>query len=480
MSDKEVGDTEFGLQVSLGFVGEVVTAVVGLAGSVILARTLGPSGYGLFYVALAVSNFFENPVNGWAAACKKRLTETSFDEHEAIGSVLLTVTVTAVFGAPLAFVVLTLVSENALLPLAVPVLLVPMSAYRALKTILTGRENFSLSTWSKVVRTILKVFLQVGFVLLGLEVWGMIAGTAFAALLTIPLIYRWINVRPRRPSVDSLRSIMTFAKWSIPNGLVSTTLSKMDIVLLGWLATASAAGDYRVSLSLSMPAIFLSGVITTGLMGRISNLESRGEGWNTDLRNALSFSSILAIPLFIGSVVLGETIVVTVYSNQYAGAGLFLAGLTLYQLLVTQTTPRTSVIHGLNRPGTNFRISLTGLVLNVSLGISLLYLYGPIGIVVATVLTQTFVYLSRTYVVTKLTDRPILITRPFLEQAGAGMVMGAIVWGSRQLFTLNQWYKVVGLVGVGGLVYVVVLLTVSPTLRVTASGIFSDFLERYK
>jgi O-antigen/teichoic acid export membrane protein len=481
MGDREVGDTKFGLQVSLGFVGEVATAAVGLVGSVILARSLGPSGYGLFYVALAVANFFENPVNGWAEACKKRLTETDFDEAEAMGSVLLVVMVMAVLGAPLAYVVLTLVSENPLLPLAVPILFVPMAAYWALKTVLTGRKNFSLSTWSKAVRTILKVLLQVGLVVLGLGVWGMVAGAALAALLTIPVVYRWIDVRPTIPSVDSLKSVAAFAKWSIPNGFVGTSLSKMDVVLLGWLATASAAGDYRVSLSLSMPAIFISGIIATGLMGRVSNLESRGAEWDEDLRNALSFSSILAIPLFVGSVVLGEILVVTVYSNQYAGAGLFLVGLTLYQLLVTQTAPRTSVIHGLDRPGTNFRISLAALVLNVCLGIGLLYLYGPIGIVVATVLTQAFVYLSRTYVVTKLVKEgeAILFTRPFLEQAGAGLVMGAMVWGGRQLLALDQWYAVVGLVGVGGVVYGVVLLAISSTLRVTARNIFSDFLNRY-
>ncbi|WP_380676243.1 oligosaccharide flippase family protein [Salinigranum sp. GCM10025319] len=476
---REVGDTEFGLQVSLGFVGEVTTAVVGLVSSVILARVLGPDGYGLFYVALAVANFFENPVTGWGEACKKRITETDFDGSEAMGSLLIVVTAMTLVGAPLAYLLLRLVTENALLPAAVPVLFVSLSAYWSLKTVLSGRENFSLSIWSKVVQTVLKVGLQVALVLLGFEVWGMVAGTALASLAVLPLVYRWIGVRPSIPSRESLRSIASFAKWSVPTGFVGTSLSQMDVVLLGWLATASAAGDYRVSLALSMPAVFLSGVIGTGLVGRISNLESRGESWRADYHNALSFSSVLAVPLFFGGVALGDELVVAVYSDQYAGAGAFLVSLVLYQLLVTQTTPRTSVINALDRPETNFRIALVALVVNVGLGIGLWYVYGPIGIAVATVLTQVFSYLSRLYVVSRLTDERLVVTRPFLEQVGAGLVMFAVVWGGRRSLGLDPIPEVALLVATGGFVYGGVLLAVSPTLRVTIRSILADFFEQY-
>lgn len=479
MSEKEVGDTEFGVQVSIGFVGEVATAAVGLVGSIVLARALGPGGYGLFTLALAIGNFFENPVNGWALACKKRLTETEFDEGEAMGSVLLVALALAVLGAPIAFGLISVVSDNPLLPLAVPVLFVPLATYWSLRTVLSGRQNFSLSTWSKVVETFLQVALQVTLVALGFEVWGMVFGAALAALLTIPVVYRWVDITPVMPSRETLTSVADYARWSIPQGFVGSGLSKIDIVLLGWLASAAAAGDYRVALALSMPAVFVSGVLSPGLMGRISNLESRAESWRPDLYNAVSFSSVLAIPIFFGSLALGDSLIVTVYSSQYAGAGAFLIGLALYQLLSTQTEPRTSVILGLDRPDVDFRISVAEFALNVVLGVGLWFAYGPVGIVVATVLTQTFAYVTRLYVVTMLTDLRLVLTRPLAEQIAAGALMGTVVWLGRQSLPLNQWYAVVALVGLGGLVYGGVLLVVSSTLRTTARGILTDFLDAY-
>lgn len=77
-----IGDTDFGVQVGIGFVGRVVTLFVSFLGAVllarILARILGSSGYGAFYLLMAVISFLDNPVTGWANACRKRFTEVDF------------------------------------------------------------------------------------------------------------------------------------------------------------------------------------------------------------------------------------------------------------------------------------------------------------------------------------------------------------------------------------------------------------------
>lgn len=479
MSDQkgEVGDSKFGQQVSLGLLGEAATAIVGLIGSVILARVLGPSSYGLFYLALSVANLLENPVTGWGQACKKRITETDFEDREAMGSLILAVTAMMLIGGPLAYFFIYLLSENEFLPLAVPILFVALSAYWSMKTILSGRTNFSLSVWSKVIQTILKICIQVTLVAVGIGIWGMVIGTALASTLVLPLIYHWIGVRPILPSKDSLRSIASFARWSIPTGFVGTSLSRMDIILLGWLATASAAGDYRISLALSMPATFVAGVIGTGLVGRISNLESRNEFWQDDYHHAISFSSILAVPMFFGGLVIGEELIVAVYGNQYIGAEVFLIGILLYRLLATQTTPRTSVINALNKPNLNFYISSISLIINVGFGIGLWSQYGSIGIIFATVITQIFSLLIRVYLVSNLTGNYTFVTRLLIKQISAGIVMLALVSGIKQLLELSLLSEVAILVVSGGAVYFGTLSALSSKFRSTIQNILIDLIR---
>jgi len=479
LSDQEVGDTDFGVQVGLGSLGNASSAVVGMIGAVILARVLGPDGYGLFYVTLGIANLFENPVNGWATACKKRLTETDFDAGEALGSVLVMTFVLSLVGAPFAYFTLSLTTTNEIIPLAVPILFIPMSTYWALTRILSGRSNFSLAAWSTVSHTLFKITSQVVLVVLGFDVWGMIGGAAVGSILVIPIVYRWIGVRPVFPSRSSFASIGEFAKWSIPQGFVGTALSRMDVILLGWLSSSAIAGNYQVALKLTLPAMFISSAINNGLMARVSNLESRGDYWSEDVTNALSLTSLLAIPIAFGAITIGEEVLVTIYSNQYAGAGSFLIGLAIYRLLVTVSSPLESVVVGLDYPRLSFYISLTRFVLNVTAGLILWYLIGPIGIVVATVIAQVLSYLMYVAAVRSLANRTAYIPQPLLKQILAGAVMALSVWVARQFVGAQEVLTVILLVALGAIVYSILLIVISPFIRVTAKGIYADLRSEY-
>ena len=91
-----IGDADFGVQVGIGFLGRLVAAVVAFLGSIVLARALGPSDYGTFYLLLSIVAFLDNPVTGWAEGCRKRLTEVDFPSGEALGSVILGILVSSV------------------------------------------------------------------------------------------------------------------------------------------------------------------------------------------------------------------------------------------------------------------------------------------------------------------------------------------------------------------------------------------------
>lgn len=474
----EVGDTEFGVQIGIGFLGKVATAVIGLAGSIIVARIVGPAGYGIFYISLAISQFLENPVTGWAKACKKRMTETDFSESEALGAVTVMIGLIIVIGGPLSFLTLTAVTRNPVIPVAVPFLFTSISSYWAINTILSGRENFSLSVWGGTVNTLIQISGRILLVVWGFGIWGMVGGTVIGPILVLPLLLWWIGVRPTRPSWQSLRSILEYARWSIPNGFLGTALSRMDTVLLGWLATAGVAGKYQVGLQITMPAVFISGVIGTGLMARVSNLDSREMSWTDDLWNSISYGSILAVPIFFGSLVISEELVVTVFGGEYRGAGMFVVGLALYRLLRTQTTPFKAAIDGLNRPDIKFRISLVSFLINVVLGIGLWFEIGASGIILATVLTAIVSYVLAISYIRKLTNFDVVFSTPFLKQTLAGILMAVFLFTMKMTYGVSTGFDVFGYVLVGGCVYLGILLFSSPHFRSTARGISKDFVTK--
>jgi O-antigen/teichoic acid export membrane protein len=302
----------------------------------------------------------------------------------------------------------------------------------------------------------------------------MVGGMMLANLLIAPVVVYAVGVRPRLPSRDAVGTIWTYARYSIPNGIVGTAQQRMDRILLGFLASTAVLGNYEVALKLTLPAMFVAGIAQDGLMSRISNRRSRDESFATDIQNNLANASVFGIPLFFGALTLGGPVVVTLYSNQYSDAVPFFAGLALFRLLRTQKSILTGVLNGLNRPELNFRISLGVFSFNLIAGVALLFAIGPIGVVIATVVSEVFAYGVRGYMVRSLVPSVRLFPRLLIEQVLSGAVMAVIVYAARLALPLATWPYVFAVVGLGGVTYFAVLTAISHSFRATVVAVARD------
>jgi O-antigen/teichoic acid export membrane protein len=297
---------------------------------------------------------------------------------------------------------------------------------------------------------------------------------ALANLVVAPVALVMIGARPAMPSRDSLRQIWAFARSSIPGGIVGTAQQRMDIILLGFFVGTGVAGIYEIAFKLTIPAMFVAGVAQSGLMGRVSNLRSRGEPFAADVENNLAFASILGFPLFFGALALAEPIVVTVYSSQYAAAAPYLVGLALFRLLRSQKVILVSTINGLDRPDLNLKISTGVFTVNLALGVGLLVTVGPLGVVIATVISELFGYGLRAYAVGSLVPDVSLLPSPIYAQFASGVVMAVVLVAGRVALPLGAWPTVLALIGLGGVTYFVTLLGLSEPLRATLRAVATD------
>lgn len=472
------GEADFGLEISRGVLAKFAMAAIGFAGSIVFARVLGPGGYGAFYVVVTLVNFLNNPVTGWGMACKKRISEAVFPTAEALGSGLLGAILLPLVILPLAYAINRFTGLYDLTGLFVPfsMLFVTICFFAVTNRILSARSNFSAAEWSDTLRSFFTTPLQLAFVLLGLKTAGMIWGLTIATALTVPYVLYRINVRPVFPSRESLISIGSYAKYSVPNGFIGTAQSRFDILLLGAVLTSSAVGNYQVAMQLTLTGSFISAVASKGLMARISDHWSRGNesAVVTDVRNSLSYASLLSIPIFFGAAAMPDDLLVTVFGSEYGGVGLVLVGLALFRVLTGQASQLQSTVSGLDRPDVNTRIGLVVLVVNVGLGYLLLLEYGILGVVAATVLSECLRYVTFAYVVRQhLPDLP-LFTKPLRQQLSAGGLMFLIVDRTHAFLGVSWWGELLFLIGLGGVVYFATLMITSESLRLTVRGIVAD------
>ena len=472
-----IGDSDFGVQVGIGVLGRVAKMIVAFLGSIYLARELGATGYGLYALFATIANVADNPVTGWARACKKRFTEIDFPSSEAVGSLIFGIAISTIFmlvGSYFLSDHIDLLSAQPWGWVLLTLLFTGTASFRSLLTLLNGTDRFGSSSWIATIRDICRVPAQVVLVTAGLGVAGMILGMALASLLMCPVIGYLIRIRPAIPSEKSVRDIWSFAKSTIPNGFLGTAKGRMDIILLGMLADAAVVGNYEIAMRLTMPAIIISSVASGALDGRVSNLESRNEEFIQDIQNNLAYTSLLAIPMVVGAFTIGETLVTTLYGSDFALAGTFIMMMSIYWFFSSQKKTLRATVMGLDRPDLALYESLATFGTNIILGISLFFVLGPIGVIVATALSELFGYVIDAYFVRRSLPSMTLLPQPIIHQIESALLMGGGVYGLQILLSSNGWVVTLAIVGVGAAIYFLSLMILSEPFRVTVFGIIND------
>lgn len=483
----EAGDMDLRLEALKGFSGKLIQAVLGFAGTIVFARVLGPTSFGGFYFLLSLVTISDRPIRGLGQAARKRYSEAGARKGQIVGAVLganlvfFTIVGVAVFFLEGRLVAATGLAEAGLVFM---VLLVSLGLFFPFQQLLGAQGWVSKQTWNDTLRSVFTLGLQLGFVAAGFGAAGMGYGLAGASLLVIPVAWYFLRVRPSLPDGQTIRSLWAYAKHSTPAAFVGKAYDRFDVLLLGAVLTPAAVGYYEVALKLTIPALFLPQVISSGLMPKISNKDSRDEPIAEDVTNAAAYTSLFAVPLAFGAIVLAERIVVTAYGPEYRAAAPLLIGLAVYQVLRSQTQVYRSALGGLDRPDLNLRYDAATLLLNVALGIALVFEIGALGVVVATVIAEGLRLGLTARGLRTLVPEVGIVPRPLVEQVVAGLGMAGAVLGLTAIIRLPTFLHVGAVVSAGGVVYGLLLVILSEGFRVTLLEAVTDMatgtpLERY-
>lgn len=476
----DAGSINLGLESLKGFLGKSTQYFLGFVGTIVFARILGPTAFGGFYFLLSLVNIFDNPLRGLSVAFEKRLSETDSMDREMLGGMLLIQLVVFTAVGVLVYVfgdLLTTETNVANAPVVFISLFVSINLFLLSQHHLSGRGRPALQIWNDTLRSVLTIVLQLAFVLYGLGAAGMGYGLAVATILTVPVAHYFLPLRPTVPSRETVKSVWQYAKYSIPNAMTATAFSRLDILLISLFITTGAAGQYETAYKLTMPATLLSTAIAPALLPKVSRIHSEGKDVSEDISNAIAFSSALAIPIFFGALSIPEDIVVTVYGGDYRAASTLLVGLAFYQILNTQTTMYGRAVNAIDLPNINLRVSAAILILNVLLGIALVFPFGTFGVVVATIVAEFVRYLIYLIVMKRYESAITVFPRTLFEQFTAGVAMFGIVELTNSRLPVHSFIDLSALVGTGALAYGLILFAISSNLRVTLYSVYRDALS---
>lgn len=473
----DAGDMKFGLESLKGFSGKILQAILGFGGTIIFARVLGRTDFGAYYFLLSLVFIADRPLRGFGKAVEKRYSEADAIKSEIAGGGFVLIGVAICLTSLLVFGFQDLLVQETNLdsaPLMFVVLLVTLGIFFPVQKMLGAEGWISKQTWNDTLRSVLTLPLQIVFVSAGFGAAGMGYGLAAATLLVVPVALYFLRIRPEIPSRATLESLWSYARYSTIAAFVGKAYDRFDILLLGIILTTGAAGDYEVAFKLTVPATFLAGVVGSGLTPKVSNRHSKNQDVTNDVINAVSYASVLSIPLFFGALAIPQSLIVTLYGPEYAGAVDFLIGLALYQVIFTQTLMYQHTLSGLNLPKIRMKVNTITLAFNIVVGLALVLTIGAIGVIIATLLAEAARYLMSMATVKSRTDGLTILPRTLVEQSVAGVIMFATVEAVQQIVSVQSWHNLAFLIGFGVIVYSTILLIISPGLRLTLSSVYQD------
>jgi O-antigen/teichoic acid export membrane protein len=380
-----------------------VQFLIGLVGSVISARMLGPSDFGRFGVITAavmiLGTLADVGLTYTAAKSIAQYSATDTARSRRVAGIyfrlrILTGTAGGLLGILLSGPIAALLGPRELTPLlqlaSCTLFSLGLSSYPG--TVFIGLERFdrlgiaNIANALITVAGILALFLTGQLNLLNLVAWNV----ALPILSTIPawlllprdwLPWRLTRLRSGTADFSLIGELLRFTRWIAIANLGTIIAVQGDLLLLGRLAAPADVGIYSVALALALRLDSLNQSLLLVLLPRASKLRNADEirGYK---RQVWRGSLLLGVGLGLVAL-LSQPLILLLYGESYApSAGLFLAlmAVVLFDLI---TSSLFLVAFPLNRPRTLAAADWLRVLILGAVGWSLIPLLGGFGAVLA-------------------------------------------------------------------------------------------------
>lgn len=430
----------------------MLARVAGFVATAVLARRLGPDGFGIIGFALALSGYLNIAVNSGmndiAAREVARAPGRARQIYAGVAAVRL------------------MLAVGAAVLLAVVVWFLPKPGGVQVVVLLYGLSFFSYAlnpSWAYkgLERNVLAGFAVVlGQVIYAIGVLVVVQGPGdftvvpvlqfageFGAAMLLALILLQGRI-PRIPVAEGLRILQNSAYLGLATVLRNITIT-FDVVMLGFIATDRDVGLYSAAYRLT----FLLMSVTASLSSVY--LPSYARAFSGDpvafrrlVETSLVTSAAVGAPLVAGAVVLAGPLLTLLFGADYAAAGTALQLLAMSVGVIFFHWSSSAVLVASHRTGQQARIQGAAAAVNVALNLLLIPRLGIVGAAASTLVAELIIGGCGVVILRRIDALPPV--RVFLPSAAAAALMGLIVWMVSDL-------PVAARMVLGGVVYVAAL-----------------------
>lgn len=445
----------------ISFFWQIAFTAIGFLSTIYFARSVGASILGAYFIFLAytgILSMFSD--GGFGGAAVKRISEG--EEPDAY--------FTAYFVLLLIFTSITLIilivfrehfidlNESGMFVWLILFLFVSVIA-GSISSGVAGSGKIGLRMTCAGIGNISRIFFQVLGIYFGYEAAGLAGGLIAGTLLAAVIEFRFFDLNFVPFKWEHVKSLFVFSFWLFLTSTGSLVFSQADTLMIGYFMDNADVGVYRIALQFTMVATFATYALRNTLWPRVSRWGKNGEieSVQASLSNAISYSLILAIPVFIGGVLMGDKLLYLFYGAEFAKGYFTLIILMSVQVVNVFQYFFTMYLDALDHPKESFKVTMVGVVANIVLNALLIPIMGISGAAIATLVTMTLnAALAKRALSTLIIVR--LEHRSILNIMKASIVMGILVGVYRLFIPLSNVWVTLLAVAIGGVAYSVLIL----------------------
>ncbi|WP_181406619.1 oligosaccharide flippase family protein [Alteromonas mediterranea] len=279
---------------------KVISKVLGLVSTMLLARILAPEEFGYIAIISIVIYFFDilsHVASEQYVIRRGRVTfEALYTAWTANLLLKLAISILIVLSAPVTsnfFERPELASA-----LSVAALILPLQALRSPAYILLKRQlKFTVLFWSTLIERLFAVPLLVILALVFKSYWAFVITDVTACIFGVVLSYI-VAKKKLRFTLSELKEQWQFSKWMIGKNIVGYARSQCDTVIVSKFFSALTLGNFHMARELAMmPAHFLLGPAIEPLLSAFKDDKDRHEALLNNVAFSIVVVLIVSVPL---------------------------------------------------------------------------------------------------------------------------------------------------------------------------------------
>tara|TARA_A200000159_G_C7338911_1_gene346334 strand:- start:29416 stop:30891 length:1476 start_codon:yes stop_codon:yes gene_type:complete len=303
---------------------KLLSKVIGLISTLILARLLTPSDFGVIAAVSIALYFFDvlgNVATEQYIMQKHRLRSCDLDTAWTI-NLLLKCFIFVLLAGTSGLIAEFLNKPEIASGLMVVSLILPLNALKSPSLLQQKRMVryggiFALSVAEKLIA----FATVISAALLLKSFWAFIIADVSACFAGVILSYLWFRKRPRF-RVSAWRQQFTFSSWMLGKNLVGYLRSQADTIFVSRYFASDTLGQYHLSRELAMmPGHYLLAPALEPILSALRDTVKIRDYFYQQVSTALIITLMITLPIAVFISVFSEPIALTLLGNQWSTAG---------------------------------------------------------------------------------------------------------------------------------------------------------------